>query len=153
MVVPALLAELGELRVRSGHLQHLREFGSRRSGLTARERLALDVLAEQSPLTMGGLANLCSCTKSTMTAVVDRLVRGGYVERESLEWDRRSVYVRITATGREVAQEHRQLHFDEARGMLSQLSPDEQELLVRAYRGLVAHLEALVDREEAERPS
>src|SRR4051812_26719532 len=82
-IMPALLEELGELRVRSGHLQHLREFGSRRSGLTARERLALDVLAEQSPLTMGGLANLCSCTKSTMTAVVDRLVRGGYVERES----------------------------------------------------------------------
>jgi DNA-binding MarR family transcriptional regulator len=86
-----------------------------------------------------------------MTAVVDRLVRRGYVERQSLESNRRSVYVQITPTGHEVAQEHRQVHFDEARGMLARLTPDEQALLVRAYRGLVASLEAQVQAAEASR--
>lgn len=140
-IVSEYLEQLGELRLRTAHLQHLKEFGMRRSVLAARERLALDILAQQSPLTMGGLAALCQCTKSTMTAVVDRLVRAQYVRRESPEWDRRSVHVWITETGRELAEEHRQIHLDEARDMLTYLSPREQELMVRAYRGIVARLE------------
>ena len=140
-IEPEYLEQLGELRLRSAHLQHLKEFGMRRSVLAARERLALDILAEQSPLTMGGLASLCQCTKSTMTAVVDRLVKSHYVRRESPEWDRRSVHVWITDTGRELAEEHRQIHLAEARDMLTYLSAQEQELMVRAYRGIVMRLE------------
>ena len=146
-IAPALLDEFASLRLRVVRLQRLREFGLRRSVLNARERLALDVLAEQSPVTMGELANLCHCTKSTMTAVVDRLVGRNYVERESPEWDRRSVYVRITPTGREVYEEHCQVHLREARSMLVKLNSVEREILVRAYQGMVEDLEAAFERE------
>ena len=40
-----LLREFGELRLRVARILHLWEFGLQRSVLTARERLALDVLA------------------------------------------------------------------------------------------------------------
>jgi DNA-binding MarR family transcriptional regulator len=148
----ALLDEFGALRLRTSRIWHLREARLRRAGLASRERLALDLLVEQSPLTMGSLAALCRCTKSTMTAVVDRLVRQDYVRRESPDWDRRSVYVSLTPSGRDVAREHLQMHLDEAHDMLADLSPSEQELLVRAYRGLVGRFEAKLQQEEAELP-
>ncbi len=138
----ALLEEFSALRLQLIRLQRLREFALRRSVLTARERLALDVLSERSPITMGELSSLCRCTKSTMTAVVDRLVRRGYVERESPEWDRRSVYVRITPTGREIVDEHRQSHHLESQSMLAKLGKSERRLLVRAYRDLVEKMQA-----------
>ncbi len=138
----ALLEEFASLRMRLIRLQRIREFALQRSKLTSRERLALDVLSDQPQLTMGELGIQCNCTKSTMTAVVDRLVRRGYVERESPEWDRRSVHVRITSTGREVVDEHRRSHHIESKEMLMSLNKRDQRILVRAYRGLVDKMEA-----------
>src|SRR5919206_4551825 len=80
---PPLLQELSALRLRAARLFHRWEFGLSRSGLTGRERLALDVLAEHSTLTMGELARHCGCTRSTMTSVVDRLVQRHCVQRRS----------------------------------------------------------------------
>jgi len=143
-----LLEEFASLRMRLIRLQRIREFALQRSRLTSRERLALDVLFERTELTMGELSNQCYCTKSTMTSVVDRLVRRGYVERESPEWDRRSVYVRATSLGREVVDEHQRSHHLESEDMLLSLGKREQRILVRAYRGLVDKMESEFGREE-----
>jgi DNA-binding MarR family transcriptional regulator len=139
---PPLLQELGALRLRAARLFHRWEFGLSRSGLTGRERLALDVLAEHSSLTMGELARHCGSTRSTMTSVVDRLVQRRCVERGSPEWDRRTVHVWITPLGRDFANEHRQIHLDETRELFNHLTDEEREVLVRGYRRAVAALEA-----------
>jgi len=136
----ALARELGGLALKITRLQRLREFILRRSELTPRERLALDILTDLSPMAMTELAEQCRCTKSTMTSVIERLVRRGYVRREQPEWNRRSVLVHITDAGREVAEEHRETHYYQAREMLAGLSPSERVLLVKAYHKLVDSL-------------
>jgi DNA-binding MarR family transcriptional regulator len=52
-------------------------------------------------LTMGELARRLGVTEKTVTGVVDRLEREGYVQRERDAADRRVVHVLLTVKGRE----------------------------------------------------
>lgn len=53
------------------------------------------------PLPLGGLAERCSCVRSNMTQLVDRLEAERLVERVQEPNDRRSVLAALTAAGRE----------------------------------------------------
>lgn len=57
---------------------------------------ALSTLSIAGPVTVGGLADQIGASRATTTAVVNRLERSGYVERERTEQDRRLVHVRLT---------------------------------------------------------
>jgi len=59
----------------------------------------LSVTAE--PLPLGGLAEHCSCVRSNMTQLVDRLEADKLVERVNDPADRRSVRAALTPAGRE----------------------------------------------------
>ena len=52
--------------------------------------------------TMGELSRSTYQVSATMTGIIDRLVRDGFVERRRAETDRRSVVVAITSTGQEL---------------------------------------------------
>lgn len=52
--------------------------------------------------TMGDLARSTYQVSATMTGIVDRLVRDGFVERQRAATDRRSVVVAISPTGQEL---------------------------------------------------
>jgi len=54
----------------------------------------LDVLSRYGPLSPGGLARRAGLHPATMTGVLDRLERGGWVVRERDPADRRAVNVR-----------------------------------------------------------
>ena len=54
----------------------------------------LDVLSRQGPLSPGALARRAGLHPATMTGVLDRLERGGWVARERDPADRRAVRVR-----------------------------------------------------------
>src|ERR1700749_1132138 len=60
----------------------------------------LGVLRDREP-TMNELARLLGLDKSSVTGLVDRAERRGLVERIPSTADRRSVIVRLTATGQE----------------------------------------------------
>ncbi len=53
------------------------------------------------PVPLGCLAELCSCVRSNMTQLIDRLEEERLVERLADPKDRRSVRAVLTATGRE----------------------------------------------------
>src|SRR4051794_19514994 len=55
----------------------------------------LDVLSRYGPLSPGGLARRAGLHPATMTGVLDRLERGGWVVRERDPADRRAVVVRV----------------------------------------------------------
>ncbi|MFC3678534.1 MarR family winged helix-turn-helix transcriptional regulator [Bacterioplanoides pacificum] len=69
---------------------------SKTSGLTAPQLLILQTLREQSDLTVGEVAKKVSLSQATVTTIVDRLERGGYVYRERGTADKRKVYVYLT---------------------------------------------------------
>ena len=64
-----------------------------RMGLTAVEEKALDVVARWGPVTAGGLSSATGLAPSSVTALIDRLVRKGFVVRVPDTDDARRVRV------------------------------------------------------------
>ena len=62
-------------------------------GLGGSDSQFLSLLGMHGPLTPGRLAELTGLTTGTVTGVIDRLERGGYVRRERDATDRRKVLV------------------------------------------------------------
>ena len=60
---------------------------------------ALSRLSTAGPVTVGQLADQLGASPATTTAIVNRLERSGYVERERTRRDRRLVHVRVTTPG------------------------------------------------------
>lgn len=65
---------------------------------------ALDATAESGPLTVGQLGRALGLSSAAVTGLVDRLERGGLVERARDEADRRKVRVRPTPRARAVGE-------------------------------------------------
>jgi DNA-binding MarR family transcriptional regulator len=70
----------------------------RRLGLGPADLRCLDWLAD-GPKSAGQLAVATALTPAATTALVDRLVRKGFVERYRSDEDRRQVMVRMTTSG------------------------------------------------------
>lgn len=105
------------------------------------------LLGEHGDLTMGQLAGAVGLSVSSMTVIVDRLEKAGYVTRERSQDDRRVVRLRNTGKGRKIHQSalHAQLRF--ARLVLSLLDSSEQRILLSLHgkigKRLTASLQGL----------
>jgi DNA-binding MarR family transcriptional regulator len=66
---------------------------AQRVGLGASDSQLLSLLNLHGPLTPGRVAELTGLTSGTVTGVLDRLERGGFVRRERDAADRRKVHV------------------------------------------------------------
>jgi DNA-binding MarR family transcriptional regulator len=71
--------------------------------LPASEINVLASLAGHRPLTVGALATATATRPTTLTSVLDRLARRGYVMREVDPADRRSFLISLTAAGQQAA--------------------------------------------------
>jgi MarR family transcriptional regulator, organic hydroperoxide resistance regulator len=71
--------------------------------LPASEINVLASLAGHRPLTVGALATATATRPTTLTSVLDRLARRGYVMRESDPADRRSFLISLTRAGQQAA--------------------------------------------------
>jgi DNA-binding MarR family transcriptional regulator len=66
-----------------------------KQGLTATEEKALDLLDRSGPLTAGELARRTGLAPASVTGLIDRLERKGFVRRVPNPSDRRSVLVEV----------------------------------------------------------
>jgi len=89
----------------SGVVLHNTEV-ARGLGLGASDAQFVGLLTAHGPLTPGRLATMTGLTTGTVTGVIDRLERGGFVRRERDPTDRRKVLVtpREEGTARLIAQ-------------------------------------------------
>jgi len=72
-------------------------------GLSGSEINALANLADGDAVRVSALAAATATKPTTLTSVLDRLVRRGYVQRELDPGDRRSFLISLTPAGRPVA--------------------------------------------------
>lgn len=62
-------------------------------GLYSNDFLSVDILQEKGPVTAGELAKLTGLTTGSVTALIDRLEKSGFVRREHDPRDRRKVII------------------------------------------------------------
>ena len=94
--------------------------------LPASEINVLANLAGHDPLTVGALAAATATRPTTLTSVLDRLVRRGYVIREVDPADRRSFLVSLTLAGQRAAGTVSAAVRELERGALSRVSPAQR---------------------------
>ncbi|RMF84484.1 MAG: YHS domain-containing protein [Nitrospinota bacterium] len=112
------------------------------SELTDVEWFALRTLGRQGESMMRALAEECAVALSTMTGVVDRLVKKGLVQRRHSEEDRRVVLVSLTRQGEITYQKRLDADMRLILTMLKALDPAEQVQLVAMMEKIVHSLPA-----------
>jgi DNA-binding MarR family transcriptional regulator len=70
-------------------------------GIGRTDLRAMELVSRQGPATCSQLASQLHMTSGSVTALVDRLERAGYLQRRYDPADRRKVLVHLTAAGRE----------------------------------------------------
>lgn len=105
-------------------------------GLTSPQYFVFNALWMGDGISVGQLGERVSLDSSTLTGIIDRMERSGYVERRLSPDDRRSVLVFLTAKAREVGSGI--LEFaDQLDATLRQpFSPEEMATFERVLRTL-----------------
>jgi len=102
---------------------------AQRAGLGASDSQFLTLLNLNGPLTPGRLAELSGLTTGTVTGVIDRLEKGGYVRRERDAGDRRKVLVTPRPEQMAKMQESYRGYGDHTDRVLAARSPDELRVI------------------------
>ncbi|WP_231637622.1 MULTISPECIES: MarR family winged helix-turn-helix transcriptional regulator [Bacillales] len=80
-------------------------------GLYNNDFISVDILHEKGPITAGELSKLTGLTTGSVTALIDRLEKNGFVRREHDPRDRRKVIiVPLYENKEEVSQTYHPLH-------------------------------------------
>ncbi len=95
---------------------------------------ALDALASDGPIRLGGLAHHLRIAPRSATEVVDQLEERGLVRREADPNDRRATIVQLTDEGTATAVAIGAVRADQARHVFDQLEPDDRAELTRLLR-------------------
>ena len=98
--------------------------------------LLSNLAAAGEPLSLGALADRCSCVRSNITQLVDRLEAEGLVTRADDPADRRSIRAELTAKGRAQHAAGVKATAKIEQDLLSRLAKDQRGPLVRMLRSL-----------------
>ena len=107
-------------------------------GLTVPQYFTLFFLWHHGkPCPMNVLADLTFQDAATLTGIVDRLIKLGYVTRERGHDDRRKVYVTLRDTGRRVVEEVRDGRHENWRHSFAALSQEDLEEMLRILESIM----------------
>jgi DNA-binding MarR family transcriptional regulator len=108
------------------------------SGLTARQMLHLEAIAEAGNPSPSEIAARQGITKPSVTDLLGRLEAAGFIRKARSDADRREYHVHVTPKGRGFIREHRAVHGRLARLFTEALSPREVEALAAMLDAVLA---------------
>ncbi|WP_172194397.1 MarR family winged helix-turn-helix transcriptional regulator [Saccharibacillus qingshengii] len=118
----------------------------REMGLVVRRQMQEDLTNDQyyllqhimqcGPRTSSELAETFKVVKSSITAIVTRLVDRGLIERTRSEEDRREVYLSLTEHGQRIAEQVERRISESVGGYLSHFEQKEIEMVMSAFEKL-----------------
>jgi DNA-binding MarR family transcriptional regulator len=129
------------LRLLESAQRHLRSSIAAEVGVGISELTALEVLGESPDLTPKWLGLELSLSTGAVTALLDRLATAGHVDRVANPQDRRSVLLRLTASGERLLAQVDE-RYDQVSAEVLKGSPglgDVAEDLARAAAIITAH--------------
>jgi len=101
--------------------------------LTFHEIHTIENIGVNPGVTMSELASIANVTTSTMTTMVDKLVKRGFARRRRKESDRRVVVVSLTEKGQKAFEEHNELHKKVGEGLLALMNDREKRVVFELY--------------------
>ena len=104
--------------------------------LTNDQYYVLQTIMQRGPCTSSELAETFKVVKSSITAIVTRLVDRGLIERTRSEEDRREVYLSLTERGRRIAEQVEQRISESVGSYLSHFEEKEIEMVMSAFERL-----------------
>jgi DNA-binding MarR family transcriptional regulator len=111
-------------------------------GLSVARYSILRMLTQREPMPLSWIADKHFSQRSNITAVVDRLVRDGLVERLPDPVDRRVIRVQLTTLGRETVDAARSPHLDFLAKIMSPLDEEDMRRLIALLDKLSAPLDS-----------
>ncbi|SMC23709.1 DNA-binding transcriptional regulator, MarR family [Desulfacinum hydrothermale DSM 13146] len=100
-------------------------------GVTAVQGLVLAFLADQDRVSSARLGQRVQLDSATLTGILDRLERLGFVKRHKNPKDRRSILICLTDDGKRVAREIIRISREANESFLKDI-PEEDEFLFRS---------------------
>ena len=116
------------------------------SDLSVTEVHTVEAIGMYERQTASEVAKRLNITAGTLTAATNNLVKKGYVERFRDEEDRRLVKLGLTKKGRLLYRVHARFHVQMVRASITGLTKEEEDVLVKAFRGLHAFLSDFYDQ-------
>ncbi|MFT3716551.1 MAG: MarR family transcriptional regulator [Gordonia sp. (in: high G+C Gram-positive bacteria)] len=118
------------------------------SEMTAAHSSAIGTLTDHGPMRMGEFAERESIRMPSATALIDKLVHEGLVQRRPDPTDRRAVLIELTPDGRRTVDELRSRRDEVLTTALERLEPAERTTLEAAVPALTALLKQLENHDE-----
>lgn len=109
-------------------------------GIQPPEAFTLSLLARNDGVTQRELAEMLHLSHPRVSIILRNLERGGSIARRADEGDRRLVRVFLTAEGRQLEQEQREVLSAYVRGTIGALPEEERRHLERALNNLAERL-------------
>ena len=94
-------------------------------------------LYKNSKMTMKDIANCIHRTKPTVTVLVDKLEKLGYLKRELSDKDNRCTYIVLTQKGEDFQTTFEKISKNLNEMLYKNLSPEESELIEKLLRKVV----------------
>jgi DNA-binding MarR family transcriptional regulator len=98
-------------------------------GITQPQFFLLIALYEEDKILISRLSEKVSIDKATLTGIIDRLGRDGFIKRIYSQDDRRSIYIKLTQKAEKIKSELLQIYNETNRKYLSKLSKEELKTL------------------------
>jgi DNA-binding MarR family transcriptional regulator len=107
---------------------------ARNTGLSPQQNHTIEIVGNEGPIRMKPLAEKLSVTTGTLTVMIDRLEKGGYVCREKDPEDGRGFNIQLTEKGKRIHTEHHEYHLNLAEEIISLLETEEATYLLRILK-------------------
>ena len=95
------------------------------SGLTPQQNHTIEMVGNEGPIRMKPLAKKLSVTMGTLTVMIDRLEKTGYVSRLKDPEDGRGFIIQLTRKGENIHHEHHSYHLKLVEDIIHILKPAE----------------------------
>lgn len=118
--------------------------------LTISEMHMLVAIGERENKSMSSVAEQASLTNGTVTTMVKKLERKGYVARRQDKEDKRVVRVGLSDKGREALSFHQAFHLEMVNHIMGGLEPHEGETFLRMIDRLNHYFADLAKKEVAD---
>jgi len=112
------------------------------SGLTAPQILLLQAICKLEGAAVGHLAKEVSLSQATVTSILDRLEKKGYIKRERSLVDKRKVHVQLTEYGVEILKDAPQPLQAEFSKQFNDLQEWEQTMIIAALQRVAFMMDA-----------